>query len=1073
VILAILTGFVAMTPDRPRDVWVFRSVLDQRARMLTLALHDDLWVAYDATHAGLYKVWKGGVIFDGAVYTTVHGPQPTSKGAAYVQTNPEKLHWSINGNPSEPRFLGYEMRSGQCVVKYSFESGRIQVEETPEYLPHGLTRDFLVRGLGSRKLRLDLTGSYQLTDAVSLNGQPVTRDDVVPPAVELGDGKANLTYKFGELPDNLVTASTLHGPRVAEVAPEPSVEPAAVQEPREPGLAVRTYDVGRGMSQLPTLAGGQTPNKSFIFPNIDFKSYQDFQGPENQFLSHITGFINIQKPGLYKFRLSSDDGAIFWIRDTLVVNHDGLNSGTSSEGTFTLDNGEHPIRVEYFEDGGDELLKLEWQVPGTTKWEVVPPSAFTTIEGDVKVTSPGKKNVINAGGTGRPGDRQPLAGVHPSFSLYTVRPETFRPRVGGIDFLPDGRMVICNWEADGGVYILSGVEGTNPRPRVKRIAQGLAEPLGIKTVGKRIFVLQKQELTELIDKNGDDITDEYRAVANGWGVTANFHEFAFGLAYNKGKFYATLATAINPGGASTHPQNPDRGKVIEIDEKSGNYRFLAKGLRTPNGIGYGYNGNLYVADNQGDWLPSSKILLVKDGAFYGSHSVDPEGTANLKEFPPVVWLPQGEIGNSPSQPAPLNVGPYKNQMIHGDVTHGGVKRVFVETVEGVQQGAVFRFTQGLEAGVNRICWGPDGALYIGGIGAAGNWGQDGKERFGLQKIAYNGKPAFEMLAVRAKTNGMEIELTEPLAKGQGLESDVYEVKSWRYVPTDNYGGPKIDETEHAVTSVTVSPDRKKVFLEVPDLKEGHVVYVRLDPTLTSDAGRDLWSTEAWYTLNRKPKNATITPHPVRMASNTLTAEEVKDGFELLFDGSSLSKWVGYRQTSVPKNWQASQGVLSYRGGGGGDLRTIQPYRDFEFRWDWKVSPGGNSGVIYHSTEAGGAPYETGPEYQLLDNERHADGRNALTSAGAAYAMYATDQNAARAAGRWNSSRLIVKGNHVEHWLNGKKVAEYELGSADWTQRYKASKFAGMPLYGQQPEGFIVLQDHGDAVSFRNLRIRRF
>jgi hypothetical protein len=128
--------------------------------------------------------------------------------------------------------------------------------------------------------------------------------------------------------------------------------------------------------------------------------------------------------------------------------------------------------------------------------------------------------------------------------------------------------------------------------------------------------------------------------------------------------------------------------------------------------------------------------------------------------------------------------------------------------------------------------------------------------------------------------------------------------------------------------------------------------------------------------------------------------------------------------------------------------------------------------MYRSTEAGGAPYETGPEYQLLDNERHADGRSPLTSAGAVYALYATDQNAARAAGRWNSSRLIVKGSHVEHWLNGKRVAEYDLGSEDWTKRYLASKFASMPLYGKQTEGFIVLQDHGDAVSFRNLRIRR-
>lgn len=1063
---------MAITPDRPRDVWVFRSVLDQRARMVTLALHDDLWVAYDATHAGLYKVWKGGVNFDGAVYTASHGPQPTSKGAAYVLSDPNKSHWSIDGKPAEPRFLGYEFRKGQCVIKYSFKNGKVQVEETPEYVKDGFTRDFKVKGLGSSRLDLDLSGSYQLTNLVTYNGINVVMSGVAAPEVSLHDGPSRIAYSFGSaaFTENV----TGHGPFVAptpEVANEPS--PVKAEDPREPGLAVRMYDIGREMNQLPTLVGGQTPNRSFVAPNVDFKSYDDFQAPESNFLVHITGFINTKVPGKYKFRLSSDDGAIFWVRDTMVVNHDGLNSGTSASGSYTFDNGEHPIRIEYFENGGDELLKLEWQLPNSTTWETVPASAFTTITGEVRVTSPGKKNVINAGSVGRPGDRQPLIGVHPSFDLYTVRPATFRPRVGGIDFLPDGRMVVCNWEADGGVYILSGVEGKNPRPIVKRIAKGLAEPLGIKTVGKRIFVLQKQELTELIDKDGDEITDEYRAVANGWGVTPNFHEFAFGLAYRNGKFYASLATAINPGGASTRPQNMDRGRMIEIDEKTGNYRFIASGLRTPNGVGFGYNGNLYVADNQGDWLPSSKILLVKEGAFLGSHSVDPIGTAKLKEQPPVVWLPQGEIGNSPSQPAPLNVGPFKNQMVHGDVTHGGVKRVFVETVNGVQQGAVFRFTQGLEGGINRICWGPDGALYVGGIGAAGNWGQEGKERFGLQKIAYNSKSTFEMLAVRAKTNGMEIELTEPMAKGVGLEPYLYDVKSWRYVPTENYGGPKIDEEEHVIKSVTVSADRKKVFLEVPELKAGHVVYVRLDPTLTSSLGHDLWATEAWYTLNEKPKNAVVTPRPTIVVENQLTPEESKDGFKLLFDGKSVTEWTGYRQASVPAGWRAIGGVLTLTPGqAGGDLRTKETYADFDFRWDWKVEPSGNSGIMYRSTEEGGAPWETGPEYQMLDNDRHPDGRDPLTSAGAAYALFPTDQNAVRAAGRWNQSRIVVKGNHVQHFLNGRKVVEYDLGSADWTTRYKASKFAGMSMYGQRKAGYLVLQDHGNVVSVRNLRVKR-
>ena len=283
-----------------------------------------------------------------------------------------------------------------------------------------------------------------------------------------------------------------------------------------------------------------------------------------------------------------------------------------------------------------------------------------------------------------------------------------------------------------------------------------------------IYILQKQELTQLIDLNGDEIIDEYRTVCNTWGVSANFHEFAFGLAYKDGYFYGTLAIAILPGGASANPQISDRGKAIRISRETGEMEIIAEGLRTPNGIGIGADGELFIADNQGDWLPSSKILHVSEGAFFGSRAVDSARVAEIPVKLPVVWLPQDEIGNSPSTPSYLNDGPYKGQMIHGEVTNGGVKRVFVEKVDGEYQGAVFRFIQGLEAGVNRLVWGPDGALYIGGVGSTGNWGHNGKLWYGLQRLKYNENSTFEMLAIRAKSNGVEIEMTEPLAEGNGL-----------------------------------------------------------------------------------------------------------------------------------------------------------------------------------------------------------------------------------------------------------------------------------------------------------------
>jgi cytochrome c len=192
-------------------------------------------------------------------------------------------------------------------------------------------------------------------------------------------------------------------------------------------------------------------------------------------------------------------------------------------------------------------------------------------------------------------------------------------------------------------------------------------------------------------------------------------------------------------------------------------------------------------------------------------------------------------------------------MIHGEVTHGGIKRVFAEKVNGAYQGAVFRFTQGLEAGINRLVWGPDGALYAGGVGSTGNWSHAGKVHYGLQRLTFNNKVTFEMLAVRAKSNGVEIEFTEPLKEGVGTKASDYNVRQWYYKPTEEYGGPKLDDKALNIRSVNVSTDRKRVFLELAGMKPNHMVYIRLNrQTITSQSGNNLWSTEAWYTMNNIP-----------------------------------------------------------------------------------------------------------------------------------------------------------------------------------------------------------------------------
>ena len=442
--------------------------------------------------------------------------------------------------------------------------------------------------------------------------------------------------------------------------------------------------------------------------------------------------------------------------------------------------------------------------------------------------------------------------------------------------------------------------------------------------------------------------------------------------------------------------------------------------------------------------------------------------------PPVLWLPQNEIGNSPGNPAliPDGWGPYSGQMCHGDVTHGGVKRDFLETVDGVWQGCVFRWTQGLEAGVNRIAFGPDRALYVGGVGSTGNWSQEGKKKFGLQRLRWSGRPTFEILAMRARSDGFELELTEPIAAGCGWEAENWRLEQWRYVPTTEYGGPKVDPEVLPVERASVSRDRRRVSLRVPGLKEGHVVYLHVVGPVVAESGRTLWSTEAWYTLNRIPAGAplVLAEPPPPAPQNVLTDAERRDGWRLLFDGRSTAGWRAYRGKTAPAGWTVENGAL-VRSGEAGDIVTEEEFTDFELSLEWKIAKGGNSGVFFHVSEDRDHVWETGPEMQILDNAGHPDGFDPRTSAGADYALHPPRWDATRPVGMWNLARIVVRGTHVEHWLNGRQLLEYDLGTPEWHELVAQSKFATMPGYGRNPRGRIALQDHGDRVEFRNVKIR--
>ena len=212
-------------------------------------------------------------------------------------------------------------------------------------------------------------------------------------------------------------------------------------------------------------------------------------------------------------------------------------------------------------------------------------------------------------------------------------------------------------------------------------------------------------------------------------------------------------------------------------------------------------------------------------------------------------------------------------------------------------------------------------------------------------------------------------------------------------------------------------------------------------------------------------------------ANTLTAEERDAGWTLLFNGDDLDAWRGYRMDRVPDGWSVDEGTIRFlppkeEGAKRSDLITRKLYGDFELQLEWKLAPGGNSGIMFRVTEDHLRSYFTGPEMQILDDDKHRDGRKPETSVGSNYALHSPVREVARAIGEWNTVLIRAQGPHIELWLNGEKIVEYELWSEDWERRVAASKFRQWPRYGRNTSGHVALQDHGDELSFRNLKIRR-
>ena len=209
----------------------------------------------------------------------------------------------------------------------------------------------------------------------------------------------------------------------------------------------------------------------------------------------------------------------------------------------------------------------------------------------------------------------------------------------------------------------------------------------------------------------------------------------------------------------------------------------------------------------------------------------------------------------------------------------------------------------------------------------------------------------------------------------------------------------------------------------------------------------------------------------REAASAQQEQAADDGAVVLFDGTSLENFRGYHQEEIGAGWSIEEGLLKFDGSGGGDIITREQYDNFELTFEWMVTEGANSGVMYRVSTGDGAPYFSGAEYQILDDEKHRDGSNELTSAGSLYAMYAPQNKSLKPVGEWNEAGIVLNGSNVEHWLNGVMVVQADLGSEDWNTRLNESKFKDWEKFARNASGHIAFQDHGDTVYYRNIVIR--
>ena len=457
------------------------------------------------------------------------------------------------------------------------------------------------------------------------------------------------------------------------------------------------------------------------------------------------------------------------------------------------------------------------------------------------------------------------------YKLTTVPfPKELKLEVSGMAALPGDRMAIAIRK--GEIWIAEKL--STGRPVYKKFASGLHEPLGLALHKGDLFTVQRSELTRLRDTDGDGRADEYLTHAKGWGVTGNYHEYAYGPAVDKaGNLWVALNCSIGKG---PNPNNRWRGWSLRV-KPDGSWAPMSGGFRSPSGIGTNLAGDMFATDQQGNWFPACPLIHVKRGAFHGhadalQFTKLPGATFQVKQplpknltvaeaarrIPayrlPAVWFPYRKMGMSTTDILADSTrgkfGPFAGQLFCGEFTMSFVSRVFLEKVGGEYQGACFRFRDGLDCAALRLQWGADGSMYIGQSNRG--WNSLGTKSYGLQRLQWTGRTPFEIKTMSARPDGFVLTFTKPVDRATAINPKSYTLSSYTYPYQSKYGGKEIDGKMLTVNSAKLDAADTTVHLKINGLREGYVHELHADGVRDSK-GQTLLHREAYYTLNRIPK----------------------------------------------------------------------------------------------------------------------------------------------------------------------------------------------------------------------------